>query len=605
MKMAGGLFFSRKQGIFSLLLTTAIATGLVAAYGCGSDDSSTFVLGSDGGAGDTFVPTGDGQVLGTTGPHADFPATPIIDAPDGGPAAPSNSAALFGSATTASAGGPCVMEPEVGAMYPRNWLRPRFRWIADGSLAQDPGVDAGPDDDAGASENLFELRLHADNQLNDLVVYTTSNEWYMPAAMWTALAADSAGVPMTLTIRGGIYDGSSLTEVSAGSSGPLSIAPVDAPGTIVYWTTTSGGPGSDSTDEYNPALKGFRVGDESVQDVLTPSQIGALADGGAGSTKCLGCHSSTPDGNYVAVSARDHNPGGPPTTIALTSVDGKATAPPPSYVSPAAQTLLNRVEQDLPVFSPAHFKTGDRVAVTMYSPNQSGPFEIAWTDLEATSVDAGTGIFARNGDPNHAALANMSHDGNSILYVSTTDSDTAGTTPTNGGLYTIPYNNRLGGNATAVAGANDTNYVAGYPAYSPDDKYIAFTRDPVGTSTYDNPQEQIYAIPSAGGTLTRLKANDPPACAGIPTARGVYNSWPKWSPAVRTDSGNSYYFVVFSSQRNYGTKEFGARLYITPVVVDATGKVTTYSALYLWNQPENEDNHSPAWDEFNIPSAPR
>ncbi|MGH7279979.1 MAG: hypothetical protein ACRELY_00520, partial [Polyangiaceae bacterium] len=561
----------------SWLVASLISAGALASgYGCGDDaGASLFSNGdSDGGGSDAIVGTTDGQGFGTGGPHTDFPASPILDTPDGGAAPPPNSAALFGAATTASSGGPCLMEPEVGAMYPKNWLRPRFRWIGDQALAQDPGVDAGPSD-GGVSENLFEIRVHADNQVNDLVVYTTASDWYMPAGMWDSLRMDSAGVPMTVSVRGGAWDGTTLSSVSAGSSGPMTIAPVDAPGTIVYWTTTSGGPGSDSTDEYNPALKGFRVGDEAVEDVLVPSQVNPLSDGGAGTTLCFGCHNSSPDGDYVAISARDHNPGGPPTTIAFASVDGTGKPPPAGYVSPAAQILLNRVEQDLPVFSPAHFKTGDRVAVSMYSPSQSGPFEIAWTDLEAASVDAGTGIFARTGDANHAALANMSHDGSSILYVSTTDSDTAGTTPTNGALYTIPYNNRMGGNATEVAGANDPAFVSGYPSYSPDDQFIAYTRDPVGTSTYDNPQEQIYVIPNTGGSPTRLTANDPPACSGAPAARGYYDSWPKWSPSVRTDSGNRYYFLVFSSQRNYGTKRFGARLYITPIVVDASGKITT------------------------------
>ena len=71
---------------------------------------------------------------------------------------------------------------------------------------------------------------------------------------------------------------------------------------------------------------------------------------------------------------------------------------------------------------------------------------------------------------------------------------------------------------------------------------------------------------------------------------------------VGTDAqGNKYYFIVFSSARNNGTKRFGARLYVTPVVVDTAGKITTYAALYLWNQPETEDNHSPAWDTLVIP----
>ena len=36
-------------------------------------------------------------------------------------------------------------------------------------------------------------------------------------------------------------------------------------------------------------------------------------------------------------------------------------------------------------------------------------------------------------------------------------------------------------------------------------------------------------------------------------------------------------------------------------VKDETGLVTTTPALYLWNQPQAENNHTPAWDTFSIP----
>src|SRR5450755_112974 len=93
------------------------------------------------------------------GPFTDFPASPVLDSTDGGGATepPSNSAELFGpSSQGAATGGPCLIEPEIGSMYPHNWLRPRFSWTTNDT-----------------SNHLFELRLHVNNQTNDLVVYTT------------------------------------------------------------------------------------------------------------------------------------------------------------------------------------------------------------------------------------------------------------------------------------------------------------------------------------------------------------------------------------------------------------------------------------------------
>lgn len=37
------------------------------------------------------------------------------------------------------------------------------------------------------------------------------------------------------------------------------------------------------------------------------------------------------------------------------------------------------------------------------------------------------------------------------------------------------------------------------------------------------------------------------------------------------------------------------------VVVDAAGAVTTSPALYLWNQPSGDGNHSPSWDNSQLP----
>jgi hypothetical protein len=32
--------------------------------------------------------------------------------------------------------------------------------------------------------------------------------------------------------------------------------------------------------------------------------------------------------------------------------------------------------------------------------------------------------------------------------------------------------------------------------------------------------------------------------------------------------------------------------------------LTIRAALYLWSQPETEDNHTPTWDVFKIPDVP-
>ena len=80
---------------------------------------------------------------------ADFPAAPMVDAN-----LPATLPDLFAAAPAGTGPGPCLSEPALEAMVPRNWTPLRFEWKPAGD------------------QNVFELRLHTDNQTHDLVIYT-------------------------------------------------------------------------------------------------------------------------------------------------------------------------------------------------------------------------------------------------------------------------------------------------------------------------------------------------------------------------------------------------------------------------------------------------
>jgi len=467
--------------------------------------------------------------------YRDFSAVPIIDA-----GAPATAPTLFG-ATGAPTGGPCLADPQIGALFPNNWLRPRFTWIPTGS------------------ENLFELRISAQNQDNALVVYTAATTWTMPANIWAGLSQHTVDQPITVAVRGATYSGGSLTTGPAlGSSGTIRVAPVSAPGAIVYWTSAGGG-----------TLRGFRIGDESLKNVLSPADA---------ATGCVGCHSPTPDGAYVGFSAS--------VGVGLLSSDGQHLAP--SYISASAQTLMARPDQQEPVFSKLHWTAGDRVALTMY---QS---QIMWTDLEATSTaqGGGWGFLARTGEAKNAASASFAHTSDTVLYVATSSDVNTGVIVTSGDIETVPFNNRAGGPPVVVVATGDNEY---YPSFSSDDKYIAFNRVPPGMSSYNNPQAEVYVVPAAGGMPVRIVANDPPACTGE-SSPGVTNSWPKWSSGAPDNGGRRFYWMTFSSSRS----GMQTQIYVAPVVDNGT-TLTTYPALYPWNQAAGDDNHTPEWDDSAIP----
>ena len=368
--------------------------GHTAGPDAGSSDSSSGISADgpgsftgDGGVGPLF---GDASSAAQdsgfngplTGPFGDLPATPILDMPDGGAAAPSGSAQLFGPPSQgAQSGGPCLVEPRVGALYPNNWLRPRFAW-----------------DDA-------ELRAcsscasHADNQTNDLVVYTTQLQWTMPETMWSALSSHSQDVPMTVSVRGGILNGTTLTGEALGSSGPIGIAPVGAPGTIVYWAVVNNGT--------TGLLKGFRVGDESVVTVLDPSQV---QERGAGGVPCIGCHASTPDGLNVGFSIgyAEGSPGAYTDSIATLGIDASPGLV-PSFLSADGKAAMDSLG-GIPAYTGAHWSSGDRMVLL------SDTGELHWVNLEGVGAQA-TGVVARGStDTGLATDPSWSHNGNTIVY---------------------------------------------------------------------------------------------------------------------------------------------------------------------------------------------
>jgi len=585
----------------SIVRTVSLVLGLgFAACGGSAPHASTFAGAVDGGmlsvapspvesdasAPSLVVPTTGGGApapVQPTGPVTDFPA-PILDG-----TAPASSASLFGPMTQgASSGGPCLIEPESDVVYPQNWLRPRFTWTS------------------ANGENLFELRLHVANQIDDLLVYTTSSTWTMPQPLWDALRTHSPTEAMTLSIRGGVLAGGALQGEALGSSTPMGVAPVQATGAVVYWTT-------DDAVTGGAALKGFSPGDESVEEILSPSQY---SQSQGASSQCIGCHTSTPDGQAAAFTTTTSAEQQWTNGIAVIDEDAGVVGAAPSYISSAGAQALARWNVGAVAFSPAHWATGDRRAIVSYDDDNSGTdIVLSWIDVEAASAGAATGTLARTGDTQLAGAPAWSHDGATVAYVSTNRVCTGrlgnctaqyqepADVGSRADLYVVPYAGGAGGAATPVQGASDPTLQEYYPSFSPDDQWLVFNRIPNDDNMYDQPAAEVFVVPASGGTPTRLAANDPPACAGV-TSPGITNSWGKWGPTAYQANGSTYYWLVFSSKRAGANV---AQLYITSIVQASDGSLTTHGALYLWNQPATESNHTHAWDTFKVPpiAAPK
>ena len=641
----------------------ATSSGNTSGFGAGSGSSSgngsfsgNSGSGTSGGGG--LSQSGSSSGLSSSGSLqastcssncTDFPSAPIIADSN----VPSNASTIFGAAGSGnSSGGPCLYEPTVsagstpGAIFPNNWLRPIFEFTPP------------------SGQNLFQITLTASVEANPLVVYTTKTSWTMPKDIWTAMTGNIVGSPITVTVRGASSSGGTP---STGTSGTFSIAPAAAGGAMIYWSTTNLDQTTATTN-----LQGFQVGDEGTTTALTPWQVkqtvwASPGDGGPFPSPaapepvaCIGCHTSTPDGDNVGFTAQW------PWPNAIASVQADAGAPvgtAPSWLKAGAIANLspntndtnwagpqdngnfnatynngndvNAVMLGMQTFSKAHYTTGDRIEVTTVGASENrkavgDPFEatgatteLIWINLEfAGAADTGRpsalpgapnnggwGIISRGTDTNSAGSPSWSHDGMSIAYTSVNGGTADGrlTTPTSGSadIIVVPYGNKgSGGQAMAVQGASDPSWNEFYPAFSPDDALIAFNRVDKAVEMYQQPSAEVFVVPTKGASKpTRLVANDPPACQGLKSP-GVENTWPKWAPdATAASDGKTYYWVTFSSTRSPDAMAGGVgrpQLYVAAVTQDGTGTLTTYPAIYLWNQDPTQNNLIPAWDNFTI-----
>jgi hypothetical protein len=534
---------------------------------------------------------------------------------------PSDAGARF-AAVGASGPELCVVEPQAGSLFPANWLRPRFRFVPP----------------AGAT--LFEIRLSTPNETSNFVMYTTRTDAVMPGAAWSNLAKNIHEQDILVSIRA-LNAGGSLVGVGSSS---FRIAPVNARGAMVYWATTS----TEKGDQF-AWLDGFAVGEEGYVEALRVPQVefSALTDMGAnpknaefgasqGHPSCIGCHTSTPDGDAVVFV--DHWPWG----TAIASVLEESTGAVPEYVSSAGAALMGMAWLGIPTFSRSVWSPGQRIMVTSFG--STGPTgwgsrdsmggdysnqpsaRLAWINLEASGEapsnfgwervgwaeglsGTGFGFVAREGDSRGAIAPDWSNDGTTITYTSTTAGKDGRLEQGPADIYTVPWNDGQGGPATAVPGASDSVADEYYPSFSPDDDLIAFNRvSRANTKLYYNPLSEIHVVSASGGEPVRLAANDPPACTGI-TSPGIINSWAKWSPLAIPHGTRKYYFLIFSSARDSsvtigGTPADarGSQLYMTAIVREGD-VVHTYPAVFIWNQRSGTSNHTPAWDVFRIPPA--
>ena len=154
------------------------------------------------------------------------------------------------------------------------------------------------------------------------------------------------------------------------------------------------------------------MGDESVAQVLAPPQVKEAT------ATCIGCHTSTPDGEFVGIGYYIVGDGGLdywPNALALIDQDAGKVGSAPELSRGGRPGGARAVQPRGSHRSPGgHWVPGDRREITAYDDKASDAATLQWIDLEAKTLAAGSGTIARTGDPSSAAAPTWSHDGNTI-----------------------------------------------------------------------------------------------------------------------------------------------------------------------------------------------
>jgi len=472
--------------------------------------------------------------------------------------APANSDQLFGAATlgTDAAHTPAIEYPIDQAVAPLNLPPIEAQWVTSGN-------------------DLF--HLHLQSSFASIDAYTVNPQLTFAATDWSAIAGTAAGDTLTITVEGLVQASPTTKYASTPVAMHMSHDTIDT--SAIYWWSSSAG----------------SIMTQTFGKTTQPSPVIA---------NCSGCHSLSRAGSRIGYSRCVAGACGP-EYIGFMHYDDQAHQW-NEVVNADNKAITGSYTTFAPVGNPFPDDTQAVALVTsmtgtlgLYDPDTGTPVAsnldtVALPGHSATMPDwspDGTQVAFASSDPNQSIdLSNSSIALMSYAYT--------------GGQHTFGTPSVLVQQPLTVNGQSYTNLY--FPSFSSDGQLIVFN---AARSTWRNgtdakaPGQRLMIVkPSGGAPIDLLALNGGAGDQDI--------TWPHWAPGNTSD----YYWIVFSSERDYGHEVTAATSVGTSCLqngvkqckqiwIGAISKAALMSGqidpsappVWLPGQDTRNDNISPYW----------
>jgi hypothetical protein len=516
----------------------------------GTFNAATLTVGPHGGT--TQVLATCGAQTGTASLTVNLVGTVI------GPGAPANADQIFGSATagTDATRTPIIEYPIDQAVAPLNLPPIEVQWKT-------------------ASNDLFHIALKS--TYASLDVYTTDPQTTFSVVDWNAIAGTAVGDTLNITVEGLAQAAPQMKFASTPVAFKLSHDTIDT--SAIYWWSSSSG----------------SIMTQTFGQTSAPSSVIG---------NCSGCHSLSRAGSRIGYS-RCVGGACNGEWVGFMKYDD-TTSTWNEVVNADNKTIAGTYTTFAPVGNPFPDDTQSVAIVT----SMSGTFSLYDPDT-GTPVPSNLASVAI---PGHGAtMPDWSADGTKVVFASAGTGQSVDVSNSSiammsyaysGGQHTFGTPSILAQQPLTVNGQSYTNLY--FPSFSPDGQVIVFN---AARTTWRNftdaktaGQRLMIVTPSGGAPIDLLAMNGGTGDQDI--------TWPHWAPGNTSD----YYWIVFSSERDYGHEVTAATSASTPCVangvkqckqiwIGAISKAQLMSGaidpssppVWLPGQDTRNDNISPYW----------